>query len=143
MSEIGEIKTAIDLMDSMIRSGEDHSERSLAILTEARKQLDALTTGPCDMSEELPKQIWAWKQSFITRWSSIGAGTDTVKYIRADIHEARVKELEDALSWYEQTVREFATATAQRAYQAEIALDSDRGKTARKALANQHKEGEK
>ena len=55
---------------------------------------------------------------------------------------ARIKELEDALSWYEQTVREFATATAQRAYQAEIALDSDRGKTARKALANQHKGGE-
>ena len=46
------------------------------------------------MSEELPKQIWAWKQSFITRWSSIGAGTDTVKYIREDIHAARVKELE-------------------------------------------------
>jgi hypothetical protein len=51
MSEIGEIKTAIDLMDSMIRSGEDHSERSLATLTEARKQLDALTTGSCDMSD--------------------------------------------------------------------------------------------
>ena len=51
MSEIGEIKTAIDLMDSMIRSGEDHSERSLAILTEARKQLGALTTGSCDMSD--------------------------------------------------------------------------------------------
>ena len=60
MSEIGEIKTAIDLMDSMIRSGEDHSERSLAILTEARKQLDALTTGSCDMSEEFRvKQRWS------------------------------------------------------------------------------------
>lgn len=65
-----------------------------------------------------------------------------VEYIRADIHADRVKELEDALSWYEQTVREFATATDQRADQAELALDSDRGKTARKALAKQHKENE-
>jgi len=65
-----------------------------------------------------------------------------VEYIRADIHAARIKELEDALSWYEQIVREFATATDQRADQAELALDSDRGKTARKALANQHKGGE-
>ena len=64
-----------------------------------------------------------------------------VEYIRADIHEARIKELEDALSWYEQTVREFATATAQRAFQAELALDSDRGKTARDTLAKQHKGG--
>ena len=54
------------------------------------------------MSEELPKQIWVWKQSFITRWSSIGAGTDTVKYIRADIHEARVKELESDIAFLEE-----------------------------------------
>ena len=64
-----------------------------------------------------------------------------VEYVRADIHAARIKELEDALSWYEQTVREFATATAQRAFQAELALDSDRGKTARDTLAKQHKGG--
>ena len=125
MSEIGEIKTAIALMDSMIRSGEDHSERSLAILTEARKQLDALIkNGP------------ARRAAAIERWSH------NWSHKAIQDQAARIKELEDALSWYEQTVREFATATAQRAYQAEIALDSDRGKTARKALANQHKEGE-
>ena len=54
---------------------------------------------------------------------------------------ARIKELEDALSWYEQIVREFATATDQRADQAELALDSDRGKTARKHSSKQHKGG--
>ena len=90
---------------------------------------------------DMPEEIWAihvwiddatWYECFVP-------GTE--KYIRADIHEARIKELEDALSWYEQTVREFATATAQRAFQAELALDSDRGKTARDTLAKQHKGG--
>ena len=65
-----------------------------------------------------------------------------VEYIRADIHDARVEELEDALSWYEQTVREFATA-AEFGGKAELALDSDCGKKARKALAKQHKGDEK
>ena len=90
---------------------------------------------------DMPEEIWAihvwiddatWYECFVP-------GTE--KYIRADIHEARVEELEDALSWYEQTVREFATA-AEFGGKAELALDSDCGKKARKALAKQHKEND-
>jgi len=114
---------------------------------------------------DMPKEIWAihvwiddatWYECFVP-------GTE--KYIRADIHEVRIKELEDALSWYEQTVREFATATDQRAYVEGLQRLSDRSSLAsrltkkqtemiesdspfeifdqaHKALAKQHKENE-
>jgi hypothetical protein len=100
---------------------------------------------------EAPERIWAWPSErgwYAAECSyEVNLGLLTPEcdlqtdYIRADIHEDRIKELEDALSWYEQTVRELATATDQRADQAKLALDSDRGKTARKALAKQHKGG--
>jgi len=102
MSEIGEIKTAIDLMDSMIRSGEDHSERSLATLTEARKQLDALTTGSCDMSEA-PERIWVKLNGTPKFYESPCDDMPLLKcYIRADIHAARIKELEAQISEVEE-----------------------------------------
>ena len=73
MSEIGEIKTAIALMDSMIRSGEDHSERSLAILTEAREQLDALTTGSCDMSFRVKPLEWGLTRQMAEAYPVVGS----------------------------------------------------------------------
>jgi hypothetical protein len=59
-----------------------------------------------------------------------------VEYIRVDIHEARSKELEAALAWYEQTVRELATARFGDRLSKVVALDEDRGKKARAALVD-------
>ena len=93
---------------------------------------------------EVPERIWAaissrhgWRTTDRKPVEDVIDICGYKEYIREDIHEARIKDLEAALSWYEQTVREFATATDQRADQAELALDSDRGKTARDTLAKQ------
>ena len=93
---------------------------------------------------EAPERIRAFIGDFVEPPDIVAFAHETgdtygVEYIREDIHAARIKELEDVLSWYEQIVREFATATDQRADQAEIALDSDRGKLARDTLAKQRK----
>ena len=103
--------------------------------------------------ENAPERVWAWPSADDRGWYAAECSYEVnlglwgsplcdlqTEYIRVDLHEARVKELEEALSWYEQTVREFATAMDNRADRAELALDSDRGKLARDTLAKQHKE---
>lgn len=44
-----------------------------------------------------PERIWAWNQPVITRWSTIKTDGST-EYIRKDISDARIAELEAAIS---------------------------------------------
>jgi len=54
--------------------------------------------------------------------------------------KAQLEAANEALVWYEYAVRQFATAIDDRAVDAEEALDKDRGKKARTALAELKRE---
>ena len=93
---------------------------------------------------EVPERIWAaissrhgWRTTDRKPVEDVIDICGYKEYIRADIHEARVEELEDALSWYEQTVREFATATDQRAYVEGLQRLSDRSSLASRLTKKQ------
>jgi len=61
---------------------------------------------------EVPERIWAWqgtdsltdKKWDLGEWytEDVGLDGDEIEYIRVDIHEARIKKLEDELSHLEE-----------------------------------------